>query len=210
MVAHNGTAAELTGRLRMALAIPAAPNPLPGRWFGCPGAGPIRACHTVGLPTTVLMSQCPLPNPIRRERGLENGYPDRLPCQRFSEHLNGHQPGGLEREDVALAGGVVRVLRPTPAGACLWLVDATASTPCLTGCRVGHREWGLRPQTPPPTEMSMVAHHVTAAALTSRLRVAFAVPAPPNPLPGWWFGCPGAGPIRAWCRVGGPTTVLMS
>ena len=27
----------------------------------------------------------------------------------------------------------------------------------LAGYRVGDREWGLRPQTPPPTEMSEVA-----------------------------------------------------
>jgi hypothetical protein len=29
----------------------------------------------------VLMSQCPYANPVQRERGPENGYPDRLPCQ---------------------------------------------------------------------------------------------------------------------------------
>ena len=175
------------------VAVPAIPNPLPGRWFGCPGAGPIRACHRLFTPTTVLMSQSQFANPVQRERGPENGYPDRRPCQCFSEHVNGQQPWGMDRDDLALAGGVVCVLRPTLAGAYLWLVDVTASTPCLARHCVGNREWGLRPQTPPPTEMS-----------------ASAVPAVPNPLPGRWFGCPGADPIRACHREGAPTTALMS
>ena len=39
------------------LAVPAIPNPLLGRWFGCPGAGPIRACHSGGSPSTVLTKE---------------------------------------------------------------------------------------------------------------------------------------------------------
>ena len=123
------------------------------------------------------------------------------------EPVNGQQPWGIDRENLALAGGglelgldvlalaggVVRVLQPTLADFYLWLVDVTASTPFLAGHCVGNREWGLRPQTPPPTEMSVLA-----------------APAAPNPLSGRWFGCPGAGPIRAGHRVGGPTTALMS
>jgi hypothetical protein len=57
----------------------AAPNPLCGRWFGCPGAGPIRACHRLGVPAEVLMIRRQRANPWARERGPENGYPDRLP-----------------------------------------------------------------------------------------------------------------------------------
>ena len=118
--------------------------------------------------------------------------------------------GELERDDVALAGGVVRLLRPTLAGHFGRRVTLTASTPWLIRRRVGHREWGLRPQTPPPAEMSMVAYNGAASALTGKLRMALAVFAPPSPLPGRWFGCPGAGPIRACHPVGLPTTVLMS
>ena len=88
------------------------------------------------------------------------------------ELVNGQQPWGIDRDDLALADGVVRVLRPTLAGFHLWLLDFTASTPFLAGHFVGHREWGLRPQTPPPTEMSMVAHNGTAAELTGRLGLA--------------------------------------
>jgi hypothetical protein len=102
------------------------------------------------------------------------------------ELVNGQQPWGIDRDDLALAGGslelgldvlaladgVVRVLRPTLAGFHLWLLDFTASTPFLAGHFVGNREWGLRPQTPPPTEMSMVAHNGTAAELTGRLGLA--------------------------------------
>jgi len=59
--------------------------------------------------------------------------------------------------DLALAGGVVRVLRPTLAGGCLWRFEVAASIRYLVGRRVGNREWGLRPRTPPPTEMGVVA-----------------------------------------------------
>ena len=118
--------------------------------------------------------------------------------------------GELERDDVALAGGVVRLLRPTLAGHFGRRVTLTASTPWLIRRRVGHREWGLRPQTPPPAEMSMVAYNGAASALTGKLRMALAVFAAPNPLSGRWFGCPGAGPIRARDRCGIPGKALMS
>ena len=58
---------------------------------------------------------------------------------------------------LALAGGVVRVLRPTLADYRFGCVAVAASMRCLAGCRVGNREWGLRPQTPPPTKMGMLA-----------------------------------------------------
>ena len=71
------------------LASSAAPNPLLGWWFGCPGAGPIRACHRNYAPGTVLTKECRFANSLGRERGPENGYPDRRPppglndeCQR--------------------------------------------------------------------------------------------------------------------------------
>ena len=69
---------------------------------------------------------------------------------------------------LALAGGVVRVLRPTLADGCLWRVGSTALTPCLVDHRVGNREWGLRPRTPPPTEMGVVAHDGTAKGAERR------------------------------------------
>ena len=63
---------------------------------------------------------------------------------------------------LALAGGVIRVLRPTLADGCLWRFGSTALTPCLVDHRVGNREWGLRPRTPPPAEIGVVAHDGTA------------------------------------------------
>ena len=63
------------------VAVPAIPSPLPGRWFGCPGAGTICACHRLFTPNTVLMSQSQFANPVQRERGPENGYPDLRSCQ---------------------------------------------------------------------------------------------------------------------------------
>ena len=57
-----------------------APNLRSGWWFGCPGAGPIRACLRLGLPATALMNKCRCAYPGQRERGPENGYPDRRPA----------------------------------------------------------------------------------------------------------------------------------
>jgi hypothetical protein len=67
-----------------ALAVHPAPNPLLGRWFGCPGAGPIRACHRACSPATVLTNKCQHDKPLQRERGPENGYPDRRPPPKVS------------------------------------------------------------------------------------------------------------------------------
>ncbi len=175
MVAHNGTTAEVLGRLRIA-SLPPPRHAL--RWAGGLGvrAQAPFACHKVCGPITALMSRCLLANRLGRERGPENGHPDRLPGQRFSEHLNCHQPRGLERDDLALAGGVVCVLRPTLAGAYLWRVEVAPSTPCLAGHSVGNRKWGLRPQTPPPTERSMVAHNGTAVEVLGRLGIAWLFP----------------------------------
>ena len=58
----------------------AAPNPLWGRWFGCPGAGPIRAGHRDGGPAKVLTKKCQCAKRVKRERGPESGHPDRLPA----------------------------------------------------------------------------------------------------------------------------------
>ena len=63
---------------------------------------------------------------------------------------------------LALAGGVVRVLRPTLADHRFGCVAVAASTPGLVCCLVGNRKWGLRPQTPPPAEMGVVAGDGTA------------------------------------------------
>jgi hypothetical protein len=52
-----------------------------GWWFGCPGAGPIRACHRLGKSATVLMNECLHADAVQRERGPENGYPDRRPAK---------------------------------------------------------------------------------------------------------------------------------
>ena len=75
--------------------------------------------------------------------------------------------------------------------------------PCLAVRRVGHREWGLRPQTPPPTEMGIVACQGTAEVAPIGYGSS-AIQALSNPLSGRWFGCPGAGPIRACHRLGVP------
>jgi hypothetical protein len=102
------------------------------------------------------------------------------------EPVNGQQPWGIDRENLALAGGglelgldvlalaggVVRVLQPTLADFYLWLLDVAPSTPCLAGHCVGNRKWGLRPQTPPPAEMSMVARNGTAVKVLGRSRIA--------------------------------------
>jgi hypothetical protein len=69
----------------------AAPNPLLGRWFGCPGAGPIRACHRNGGPATALMNECRRANQVGRERGPENGYPNRLPPQGLNDQWQSTQ-----------------------------------------------------------------------------------------------------------------------
>ena len=96
------------------------------------------------------MNQCRHANPVKRERGPENGHPDRRPADHSGLFV-------LRGDDLALAGGVVRVLRPTLAGDCLWRSKSAASTSGLVGKGVGNREWGLRPQTPPPTEMGVLA-----------------------------------------------------
>ena len=62
-----------------------APNPLLGRWFGCPGAGPIRACHRAYSPATVLTNEWLLAKPVQRERGPENGHPERRPPPGLNE-----------------------------------------------------------------------------------------------------------------------------
>ena len=81
----------------------------------------------------------------------------------------------------------------------------------LDSCRVGNREWGLRPQTPPPTEMGVVVCVGTAKFIGSVSAPEMpAVHAAPLALSGWWFGCPGAGPIRACHRLGLPAAVLTS
>ena len=71
-----------------------APNPLLGRWFGCPGAGPICACHRNCAPGTVLTNECQFANRLGRERGPENGYPDRRPRQGLSDQWQRKKPSG--------------------------------------------------------------------------------------------------------------------
>jgi hypothetical protein len=60
-------------------------KPLLGWWFGCPGAGPIRARHRMCSPTKVLTKEYRFANSLGRERGPENGYPDRRPLQGLNE-----------------------------------------------------------------------------------------------------------------------------
>ena len=112
-------------------------------------------------------------------------------------------------EGLALAGGMACVLRPTLADDRVWCAAVAASTPCLAVRRVGHREWGLRPQTSPPTEMGIVACQGTAEGAPIGYGSS-AIRALSNPLSGRWFGCPGAGSIRARDRLGVPGKALMS
>ena len=163
-----------------------APNPLLGWWFGCPGAGPIRACHRACSPATVLTNECQFANRLGRERGPENGYPDRRPPnhRRNLKVQNATMPVPWDADELrltgdyfALADGEVGALRPTLADHRFGCVAVAASMRCLAGCRVGNREWGLRPQTPPPTEMGVVARQTRcwAGGLGVRAQAPFAL-----------------------------------
>jgi hypothetical protein len=192
------------GVVRVLQPAPAKPTARRDERFGCPrraipSAGQVvwvsgRRPHS-RLPQSVwanngvderMLARRPIG--ARAWAGERTFGPPALPM--LLEPVNGQQPWGIDRENLALAGGglelgldvlalaggVVRVLQPTLAGFYLWLVDVTASTPFLAGHCVGNREWGLRPQTPPPTEMSMVAHNGTAAEVLGRLRTAWLLP----------------------------------
>ena len=88
----------------------------------------------------------------------------------------------------ALAGGVVLVRRPTLADHRFGCVAVAASTSGLVDHRVGNREWGLRPRTPPPAEIGVVAHDGTADGVQRGANDAFG---------GWIYGFHAA-PTRCW------------
>ena len=186
------------------LAAPAAPCPPLGRWFGCPGAGPIRACQRLGGPKTVLMRQCQFAKPIgaRAWAGERTPGPPALPKLFRTLELSSTERVGTRRPR---AGGRRGSRSPAHARGRLPLTCGRyCVNAALGGLLDGQPRMGSAPANPTAHRDEYGGAQRNSRRGSWQISNSLAGPAIPSPLPGRWFGCPGAGTIRACHKVGGP------